>query len=134
MEINSKKPDIFKEQKQTSVLENSLVLRFRIAQKLFLNFLTAVASKLMIQPDGNAVLYDETMTVVFWSAGTNGNPGSSLVVQDDGNMVILSQLETVLWSSKNSASCSDDGSLADVPSIDLSLAPSKSQYHSICGL
>lgn len=58
--------------------------------------ITTVASKLIMQPDGNAVLYDDTVTV-FWSAGTNGNPGSSLLVQDDGNLVILSPQSAVLW-------------------------------------
>jgi hypothetical protein len=93
--------------------------------------LSTVGSKLIMQPDGNVVLYDDTVTV-FWSAGTNGNPGSSLLVQDDGNLVIISQLSTILWSSKNSASCSNVDSVNGTSSIDLSLTPSKSQYHSLC--
>lgn len=42
---------------------------------------------LIMQPDGNLVMYDHQWQPV-WSTQTNGNNGSWLIVQDDGNVVI----------------------------------------------
>ena len=42
---------------------------------------------LLMQRDGNLVLYDGSGTPV-WASGTVGFPGASLLVQDDGNAVI----------------------------------------------
>lgn len=54
------------------------------------------ATKLIMQGDGNLVLYNQA-NVAVWSSQTNGNPGARLVLQTDGNMVIYSSGNVPLW-------------------------------------
>jgi hypothetical protein len=57
-------------------------------------------SRLVMQTDGNLVLYDEFGGVRF-SSNTWGNPGSYLTFQDDGNLVVYNgwgPYRRVLWS------------------------------------
>lgn len=55
-------------------------------------------AELILQSDGNLVLYSVTGTPL-WSSATFGNPGDRLVVQNDGNLVIYSSANAPLWSS-----------------------------------
>ena len=57
--------------------------------------------KLVMQTDGNLVLYTPTGRVL-WSSGTYGQPVSALVMQaEDGNLVIYSTSWTPLWASNS---------------------------------
>ncbi len=53
-------------------------------------------TKLLMQQDGNLVLYHNGKA--RWSTGTNGNPGAYFVMQNDGNAVVYSQNNKPLWS------------------------------------
>lgn len=55
-------------------------------------------SKLIMQADGNVVLYGAD-GIPAWSSGTAGNPGARLVLQSDGNAVVYSSTNVPLWSS-----------------------------------
>jgi hypothetical protein len=55
-------------------------------------------SRLVMQSDGNLVLYSQS-NAALWSSQTAGNPGARLVLQTDGNMVIYSSTNTALWAS-----------------------------------
>lgn len=57
----------------------------------------AAGSRLVMQTDGNAVIYDVSNRPTF-DTGTAGQPGSRLVVQDDGNLVVYSRTNQALWS------------------------------------
>jgi subtilisin family serine protease len=52
--------------------------------------------KLVMQPDGNLVLYDGANKPV-WHTATGGKPGKYLVLQDDGNLVLYSDTGAALW-------------------------------------
>lgn len=52
-------------------------------------------ARLVMQEDGNAVVYSSTGPV-FWT-GTAGNPGAYMVLQDDGNLVVYSSAGRPLW-------------------------------------
>ncbi len=59
--------------------------------------------KMIMQPDGNLVLYSPTRAI--WASGTNGNPGATAILQADGNLVIYNAAHTrALWSSGTSRS------------------------------
>jgi hypothetical protein len=53
------------------------------------------ASKLLMQQDGNLVLYRNGQAK--WSTGTNGHPGAYFVMQNDGNAVVYSRNNKPLW-------------------------------------
>ncbi|RKU01408.1 peptidase S53 [Burkholderia sp. Nafp2/4-1b] len=55
--------------------------------------------RLVMQGDGNLVLYNATNGAAVWSSGTNGNMGASAVFQTDGNFVVYSTNGKALWSS-----------------------------------
>jgi hypothetical protein len=54
------------------------------------------AYRLVMQPDGNAVVYNAA-NVAQWASRTGGNPGARLVVQADGNVVVYSAANRGLW-------------------------------------
>lgn len=58
--------------------------------------LGTAADRVIMQPDGNLVLYDSSNRAL-WNSATEGNPGAHLVIQNDGNVVILSSAGAVLW-------------------------------------
>jgi hypothetical protein len=60
-----------------------------------------VVSRLVMQDDGNLVLYDRKGGSV-WASGTNGHPGAFLLVQDDGNVVVYHKNGGALWSTDTS--------------------------------
>jgi hypothetical protein len=59
------------------------------------------ANHLVMQADGNLVLYDQGGNPKWWS-GTGGNPGATLTLQSDGNLVIYSTASAPLWQSNTS--------------------------------
>lgn len=46
------------------------------------------AEHLVMQGDGNLVLYDQSGHVVFWATNTSGQPGTLASFQSDGNLVL----------------------------------------------
>jgi len=55
---------------------------------------------LLMQGDGNLVLYIQPSHTAIWSTGTQGNPGAYAVQQTDGNLVVYSaDGQTALWQS-----------------------------------
>ena len=65
--------------------------------------LTASSGGLVLQSDGNLVLYNGNGSVL-WSTGTGGNSGDNLVVQNDGNVVLYSWSGVAMWSTGGSGS------------------------------
>ncbi|MFG2696376.1 hypothetical protein ACIHEI_22885 [Kitasatospora sp. NPDC051984] len=60
---------------------------------------------LVVQPDGNIVMYRKRDDKVLWSSGTWGNPGAMLQMQEDGNLVLYkpaAQLTDAIWSTGTS--------------------------------
>jgi RHS repeat-associated protein len=70
---------------------------------------------LLMQTDGNLVLYDRVHSAVTWNTATYGHPGAYAAMQTDGNFVVYDVNNTALWSSNTSATnanvvqMSDDG-------------------------
>lgn len=61
----------------------------------------AQGARLVMQVDGNLVLYDAA-NHALWSSGTQGNNGALLAVQDDGNLVVYAaDQHTPLWDSRS---------------------------------
>ncbi|WP_326588058.1 FG-GAP-like repeat-containing protein [Streptomyces sp. NBC_01294] len=62
--------------------------------------LTSGSSKLVMQADGNLVLYTKDGKPL-WATGTGNNPGARARMQSDGNLVVYAANgTTALWSSK----------------------------------
>lgn len=55
-------------------------------------------NKLVMQQDGNLVLYNSLMKPL-WNTETQNNPGARLLLQPDGNLVIYSVGNVPLWNS-----------------------------------
>ena len=51
----------------------------------------------VMQHDGNFVMYDANNVPIWTSDGSYGHAGAWLIVQDDGNVVIYSEGGTALW-------------------------------------
>ncbi|KAB0659469.1 peptidase S53 [Burkholderia diffusa] len=73
---------------------------------------------LVMQNDGNLVLYNTTNGAAVWNSRTHGNAGAYAVFQTDGNFVVYSASGNALWySATNGASYSqyfavqDDGNM-----------------------
>ncbi|HMS31035.1 MAG TPA: hypothetical protein PJ984_01430 [Candidatus Saccharibacteria bacterium] len=62
--------------------------------------------QLIMQHDGNLVLYTASMKPV-WASGTDGNPGAFALMQPDGNFVVYSGKLTPLWSTRTYGSQSN---------------------------
>jgi cytochrome c peroxidase len=66
-------------------------------------------SKLVMQGDGNLVLYTAASTAV-WSSVTNGSGATRFVVQGDGNAVIYTASGLAVWDTGTANSVGDTGS------------------------
>ncbi|TQV88742.1 hypothetical protein [Aliikangiella coralliicola] len=55
--------------------------------------------KLIMQGDGNLVLYRNSDNKALWSSRTHGNPGAEAIMQGDGNFVVYRN-GNPLWSSQ----------------------------------
>jgi hypothetical protein len=51
--------------------------------------------RLVMQGDGNVVLYDDDVPV--WASGTGGNDGAYVVARSDGDFVVFSSGDQALW-------------------------------------
>lgn len=69
------------------------------------------ADKVIMQPDGNLVLYSGAMVPsnAVWSSRTYGNDGAYLLVQDDANLVIYGTDGNALWQSGSSVHRIEEG-------------------------
>ncbi|MDR1032764.1 MAG: hypothetical protein LBL84_01985 [Candidatus Nomurabacteria bacterium] len=54
------------------------------------------ASRLVMQSDGDLVLYDSS-NKALWHSNTSGNPGAYLKLQPDGNLVIYNKDSVAIW-------------------------------------
>ena len=52
---------------------------------------------LIMQADGNLVIYDASWRKALWATSTEGNPGASLVLLDGGKLAIVSADDERLW-------------------------------------
>ncbi|MFI5528767.1 hypothetical protein ACIA8O_09450 [Kitasatospora sp. NPDC051853] len=57
------------------------------------------AGRLVMQPDGNLVLYSKATGNARWSSATWGNPGAVVTMQSDGNLVVKAADGRPLWAS-----------------------------------
>jgi len=84
------------------VQKDGNVVLYRFNEKIWSAGTTgSSATKLIMQPDGNLVLYGDSGGPL-WSSNTAGNPGAQLRVQTDGNMVIYGVDQRVLWATETS--------------------------------
>ncbi|MFI5528770.1 ricin-type beta-trefoil lectin domain protein [Kitasatospora sp. NPDC051853] len=56
------------------------------------------AGRLVMQPDGNLVLYSKATGNSRWHSGTWGNEGATVTMQSDGNLVVRAADGRALWS------------------------------------
>ncbi|MFI5528766.1 PQQ-binding-like beta-propeller repeat protein [Kitasatospora sp. NPDC051853] len=56
------------------------------------------AGRLVMQPDGNLVLYSKATGNSRWHSGTWGNEGATVTMQGDGNLVVRAVDGRALWS------------------------------------
>ena len=59
--------------------------------------------QLVMQTDGNLVVYLVAQGDPLWSTGTSGNPGAVAAMQNDGNLVVYTESGSALWASGTSA-------------------------------
>ncbi|MGW2402676.1 hypothetical protein ACWCYY_39650 [Kitasatospora sp. NPDC001664] len=59
----------------------------------------SAAARLVMQPDGNLVLYSKATGNARWSTKTWGNNGATATVQSDGNVVVKAADGRALWAS-----------------------------------
>ncbi|MFI9275292.1 ricin-type beta-trefoil lectin domain protein [Kitasatospora sp. NPDC052896] len=57
----------------------------------------STAARLVMQTDGNLVLYSKATGNVRWSTGTWGHPGATATMQPDGNVVLYDANHNALW-------------------------------------
>ncbi len=62
--------------------------------------------RLVLQTDGNLVLYDQSGKAL-WATGTNGIPPGFLALQPDGNLVLYSQDGRPIWYTKTAGYSGD---------------------------
>ena len=80
-------------------IENGdLVLRTNFVVTWRSNTAGSGAVKLLMQTDGNLVLYTVSNSPI-WHTSTNGNNGARLTMQTDGNLVLYSNTNNSLWTS-----------------------------------
>jgi hypothetical protein len=56
--------------------------------------------KLILQTDGNLVIYNQTTNKAVWATYTNGKPVVKAVMQGDGNFVLYGSNGASYWSSR----------------------------------
>ncbi|WP_425347904.1 hypothetical protein [Streptomyces roseochromogenus] len=59
-------------------------------------------TRLVMQPDGNFVIYRKHDGKAIWSTGTSGHSGAYAFMQTDGNLVVYSSTGSALWSTHTS--------------------------------
>lgn len=72
---------------------------------------------LVMQTDGNLVIYQVGTPTALWSTGTYGNSGAAMVMQSGGNLVVYGASGRALWNSQTNGyagaglAMQDDGNL-----------------------
>ncbi len=84
------------------------------------------AAKLVMQTDGNLVLYDKNMNPL-WDSQTQNNSGAWLNLQSDGNLVIYSKTNQPLWAT-SAIDNPNNLSYVDTTMPDSYLLPGQSLY------
>ena len=56
-------------------------------------------TRLIMQTDGNLVLYGQNGTFVCWASNTAGNAGAYATYESSGNFAVYNELGRTLWSS-----------------------------------
>lgn len=90
---------------------------------------------LIMQTDGNLVLYQNGVSAALWHTNTHGNPGSTATMQGDGNLVVYSPGGVALWNSGTHGNpgaglkVQDDGNLVIYSTGDAALWSSGSGGH-----
>ncbi|WP_328874291.1 RHS repeat-associated core domain-containing protein [Streptomyces sp. NBC_00287] len=77
-------------------------------------------ARMVMENDGDLVIYDRDTGKLRWHTNTGGNPGAWATMQDDGNFVVYSATGTSLWSTNTAvgagsghfATLQDGGSFA----------------------
>ncbi len=59
-------------------------------------------ARMVMEDDGDLVIYDRDTGKAKWRTGTAGNPGAWATMQDDGNFVVYDTDRTPLWSTGTS--------------------------------
>ena len=62
---------------------------------------------LVLQTDGNLVLYDRQTNGALWDSKTGGTQPGRLAYQIDGNLVLYDRFARVLWNSGTNGKKSD---------------------------
>ncbi|MBW1659096.1 MAG: lectin [Deltaproteobacteria bacterium] len=78
------------------VLRKAESLKSKKKHILWTSGTSGKVSKLLMQQDGNLVLYHDNKAK--WSTETNGHSGAYFVLQNDGNAVVYSKNNKPLWS------------------------------------
>ncbi len=86
--------------------DDSILLVNSSLQDVQTMFTPGLSYSLVMQNDGNLVIYDSNGRPI-WSSGTGGNTGDTLVMQNDGNLVIYSWQGIPIWSSGTSSNKND---------------------------
>ncbi|MFJ6213882.1 RHS repeat-associated core domain-containing protein [Streptomyces sp. NPDC092296] len=60
---------------------------------------TSPSARLVMQTDGNLVLYAISSGEKLWQSGTAGHPGATATMRDDGALVVTGTDHAVLWTS-----------------------------------
>ena len=55
-------------------------------------------TRLIMQSDGNVVMYNSSFSTSLWATGTNGNSGAFLNMQNDSNLVVYTASSVPIWS------------------------------------
>ncbi|MGW4651691.1 ricin-type beta-trefoil lectin domain protein [Kitasatospora sp. NPDC004289] len=71
------------------------------------------AGRLVMQPDGNLVLYSKATGNARWSSQTWGNPGATVTMQADGNLVVRAADGSARWSTGTYSSAGAHAVLQD---------------------
>jgi hypothetical protein len=56
--------------------------------------------ELIMQTDGNLVLYENGVTPALWNTGTEGQDVAYMIMQEDGNLVVYNTSEVAVWNSQ----------------------------------
>ncbi len=70
-------------------------------------------ARLIMQADGNLVLYQSDTGLAAWSSGTAGHPGAHATMQTDGNFVVADAAGTTLWSTNTAGHPGTFGAVRD---------------------
>ncbi|MDK2125698.1 hypothetical protein [Parachitinimonas caeni] len=88
------------------------------------------AYTLVMQGDGNLVMYQRSNMSPIWYTKTDGNPGAAAVMQGDGNLVVYSTTGTALWNSRTAGNAGAYLNVQDDRNLVVYRADGKALWHS----